>query len=316
MVPLYGATGRRVIRLAGEVFGWTTRRPGIRTVLDMSILTVPQTKCPPIAPKLIGFPVLPVALIALAKTVLHVAFSGRYGWHRDELYLFSMGRHLDAGSVDVAPLTPTVAHLVDLVAGPSLVALRATTAFAGALTVVVVALTARELGGRRYGQIGAALAAATCPLLLGTNGLFQPVSFDQLVWTVVLLLVVRLLRTRDAVWLIPLGGAVGVGIETKYTVLGLVAALVTVIAPSKRARTILRTRQVILAAAVALLVAAPNLWWQATHGWPSIAFFTGHNGEVRAEYPPSKYLLELCMLAGVAGLPLCIAGAVWLWRTT
>jgi hypothetical protein len=260
-------------------------------------------------------PLMPVGIIVIAKTAFQLAFAGRYGWHRDELYLFTMGRHLAAGYVDISPLTPTIAHAVDLVAGPSLVALRATAALAGALTVVVVALTARELGGGRYAQVFAAFITATSPFLLGMNAMFQPVSFDALVWAAIWFLVVRLLQTRDRRLLIAIGTVVGVGIETKYTVAALTGAVLIAILGSTHSRRLPSGRLAWTGALVAALIAAPNLWWQAAHGWPSIAFFTGQNHDVRAEYTPAKYLVELGLLVGVVGLPLCIAGAVSLWRT-
>src|SRR6266700_2069477 len=48
---------------------------------------------------------LSMVLVALAliKLVVMAVFSGRYGWHRDELYNMASGNHLAWGYVDIAP---------------------------------------------------------------------------------------------------------------------------------------------------------------------------------------------------------------------
>ena len=44
-----------------------------------------------------AFALRPVLAVVLAKSALNLAFAGRYGWHRDELYYAVAGRHLQAG---------------------------------------------------------------------------------------------------------------------------------------------------------------------------------------------------------------------------
>ncbi len=81
--------------------------------------------------------------------------------------------------------------------------------------MIVAALVARELGGGKRAQVIAAVGVAAAPILLATNGLFQPVSFDSLMTMIVLWLALRLAFGRGSwTWI---GIAVGVGLETKYT---------------------------------------------------------------------------------------------------
>ncbi len=85
----------------------------------------------------------------------------------------------------------------------------------GGGTIVVAALVARDLEGGRSAQTLAAVTVGFAPILIATNGLFQPVSFDQLATIVVLWLALRLALGRGS-WML-LGLAAGVGLETKYT---------------------------------------------------------------------------------------------------
>jgi 4-amino-4-deoxy-L-arabinose transferase-like glycosyltransferase len=160
--------------------------------------------------------------VVAAKCALNLAFAGRYGWHRDELYYAVAGRHLQGGYVEFPPLTALLSALARVLFGWSLVGFRALAILAGAATIVVAALVAREVGGGRRAQTLAAVAVGFSSLLLATNGLFQPVSFDQLATMVVLWLALRLALGRGS-WPL-LGLAAGIGLETKYTlavVLGL-----------------------------------------------------------------------------------------------
>lgn len=157
----------------------------------------------------------------LAKLAVHLATSGRYGFHRDELYYLASGRHPALGYVDYPPLTPMLARLDLDLFGPSVFRLRLLPALAGAALVVLAGLIAAELGGGRFARLFAAAAALASPILLATNWLFQTVAFDELTWTVTLYLVARLLRTGDSRWWLGVGVVLGVGLETKYTILAL-----------------------------------------------------------------------------------------------
>src|SRR4029077_7559739 len=142
-----------------------------------------------------------------------LAVAGRYGWHRDELYYAVAGLHLQGGYVEFPPGTPLCAARARELFGWSLVGLRAFAILAGAGTVLVGALVARELGASRRAQTLAAVMIAFSPGMLATDLLFQPVALDQLTTMIVLWLALRLALGRGS-WAL-LGVAAGVGLETK-----------------------------------------------------------------------------------------------------
>ena len=164
--------------------------------------------------------------IALAVLAVHLASNGLYGFQRDEMYYLDSARHLAWGFVDYPPLTPAIARLSLLLFGPTSVwGLRLWPSLAGAAMVVLTAQIAHELGGGRTARILAAIGAATSPVLLGANWLFQTVTFDQLMWLICVWLIARLVRTGDHRLWLALGAAVGIGLETKYTIVALIAGL-------------------------------------------------------------------------------------------
>lgn len=253
----------------------------------------------------------PVLLVVAVKVAIGLVAAGRYGWHRDELYYAEAARHLDLGFVDFPSVTPLLAALSRVLFGESLVGLRSIASLAGAGVIVVTAAIARRLGGRRRAQTMAAVAIA--PLVLGSNAMFQTVSFDQLTWALLLWAAVALLQAERAdertsrAWA-GLAAAVALAWSTKYTVGVLLIALAGAWLATASGRRTLRGRAPWLAAVAVVIAAAPNLWWQARHGWPSVDFFTGRNGEVRDDNPPLIFALELIFISGPVAVPLALAG--------
>jgi len=238
-----------------------------------------------------------------------MAVADRYGWHRDELYYLASSRHPALGYVDYPPITPLLARIDQAIFPGSLPALRLLTVLAGAGVIVVAALIARELGGNRLAQTLAALAVLISPLFVGANILFQTVSFDELVWAVACLLFVRLLRGADPrEWLL-LGLVFGVGLETKYTVIGLgIAMLVGLL--TTRARGRLAGPWPWVAFGIAILLLVPNLVWQTGHNWDSVAYTIAHRGATDGRI---AYVLQQLLLAGPQLLPIIAIGVWWLW---
>jgi 4-amino-4-deoxy-L-arabinose transferase-like glycosyltransferase len=251
----------------------------------------------------------PVLIVVTLKCALNFAFAGRYGWQRDELYYAVAGRHLQGGYVEFPPVTALLSAFARLMFGWSLVGFRAFAIVAGAATIVVAALVARELGGGARAQVLAATAVGFSPVLVATNGLFQPVSFDQLATMVVLWLALRLALGRGS-WPL-LGIAAGVGLETKYTlavVLVLLAAAFLV-----WRRDLLRSRGLPLAVAIAAALLAPNLFWEARHGWASVHWFVNPPGSATDETRPA-YVVNLLLLTNFIAVPIAVAGIASLVR--
>ncbi|CAA9564424.1 MAG: hypothetical protein AVDCRST_MAG73-4024 [uncultured Thermomicrobiales bacterium] len=271
------------------------------------VATVPPT--PPRA----AFPLVAVLLLAATKLIIHLLVGGRYGYHRDELYYLAGGDHLAWGYVDHPPLTPFLARLVGDVFGNSLFWLRLLPAVAGTVIVVLAALLAREFGGRTWSPVLAAFAVLVAPIFLAANALFQTVSFDQLWWVVALLLVVKLLKGADQRLWLALGIVFGVGLETKQTILLLAGGLAVGLL-SAPTRAWFRAPWPWLGGAIALLIWAPNLAWQATNNWPSVEFSRNNNAAWRQETNLFESFIGQITLVGPFGLALWIAGWWFLWQ--
>jgi hypothetical protein len=251
------------------------------------------------------FPVLPVAVVIVLKTALGASVLGRYGWQRDELYYVVAARHLSFGYVDFPPVTAVLGAGGHVLFGDSRIGLRALALVAGAGVVVVCALIARELGGSSRAQTIAAAAAGLTIILLAVNTLFQPVSFDFLLEAILLWLAVRLSRAPSRRLWVAVGVVLGVGLETKYTIAVLAAGLLVGAAVFRR--DLLRLADVGIALGIALVLAAPNIVWEAQHHWETVRFLASSGPSATSETRP-QFLLNLFIIAGPALVPVWIAG--------
>jgi len=209
---------------------------------------------------------LPLAAIALAKLALHFVTNalGGYGYFRDELYYLASIHHLSWGYVDHPPLSIALLALQTSLFGSSIFALRLFPALAGALTLVVIMLLARELGGGRWAMALAGAAGLVSHIVLAFDTIYSMNCFDLLVWATAGLLLARLVnheRPRDWLWL---GLLLGLGLENKVGVLWLGAGLFVAVVATPLRRN-LRSRWPWLAAAIALILFAPYVVWNLQH---------------------------------------------------
>jgi hypothetical protein len=155
------------------------------------------------------------------------------------------------------------------------------------------------------------LTAIAAPYLLGSNWVFQTVTFDQVTWMVALYWFLCLVLDRRPRYWIYLGITLGIGLEVKYTVVGLILGIgiAILLTPSLRMR--LRTKYPWIAAAIALLIWAPNLVWQVVEGFPSLTYITNHGGSGGG---PVIYLIEFAVYFFFL-LPLWLAGMISLFRS-
>ncbi|MGA8841049.1 MAG: glycosyltransferase family 39 protein [Candidatus Aquilonibacter sp.] len=227
--------------------------------------------------------------IALATFALHLSTAWRYGYFRDELYFIACGRHLAWGYVDQPPLVALVAWLAQP-ANDGLIALRFLPCLAAGLTTYVAVQIARDLGGGRFAQWLTGIAVALTPAYLLLGNILTTTSFEPLAWTLVIWCAMR------RYWL-ALAAVASFGLYGKYSMaLLLVALLVGVLATKER--RILATPRLALAAAIVVLVMLPNVWWQASHGWPFLAVLQGDAAHRHAFN--NGWLLESQNVAGNA----------------
>ena len=149
---------------------------------------------------------------------------------------------------------------------------------------------------------------------LGVGHLLVTASFDLMSWMALLWLAVRLLRTDNPRWWIVFGGVAGLSMLNKNLSVLLVVALAVGLVAERR-WALLLSPWLVAGAALALLIASPNLWWQAHHGWPQLEMARALSRRIGAENRAQLVPLQV-LFAGPALLPVLWWGIRWLRRST
>jgi hypothetical protein len=252
-------------------------------------------------------------VIGAIFVAVELAVSSRYGFQQDELYFLVAGHHLAFGYADQPPLAPLLTRITGIL-GVSPTAVRIIPALAGGAVVVAAARLAALFGAGRLGRVLAALTTACAPILIGAAHLGNTTPPDLLAWTAVLLCVTTALLRHRPRWWLAAGAAAGAGLETNNLLVLLLIGLALGILVSEH-RSVLRTRWPWLGAGIAAVIWAPNIIWQATHGWPQLAMSAALRQENSS---PADYIGGLpgqLLYPGLLAAPLVIAGFIRLWRT-
>ena len=254
-------------------------------------------------------------LLALLKVAIHVPFFNSYGYFRDELYYIACSNHLAWGYVDQPPLSIFILAVVRFLFGDTLVAIRIVPALAGAATVFLAGLMARQLGGRRFAQVLAALAVLTSPVVLGNGGrYFSMNAFDLLFWALAGYIVILIVRKNDQrLWLL-FGLVAGLGVMNKYSMgFFLVSLLAALLLTSQRSNFL--SKWFWLGGAIGGAIILPHLLWEYRNGFPTLEFM--HNAAYLKNTPTTPWVFFIGQLrdTGFAnsviwciGLAYCLVG--------
>ena len=260
-----------------------------------------------------AFAVRPIAAVCTGFALVLTLLSPRYGFHRDELYFLTAGRHPDWGYIDQPPLAPILGRLSTLLFGQTPAGLRVAATLGAVGIVIAVALIARELGGGKGPQVLAALATTVSGFVLAVGHMVSTSTFDPLLWLLLIWVALRIMRT-GSVKLWPVAGAIaGVGVLNKYLIALPVAAMLAAIAITGP-RRVLRSRWLLAGVAVAVVVALPTVLWQIAHGFPQLTVAGGISADDGLENRILFVPMQLVYLSPVLA-PVWIAGWLRVWRT-
>ena len=226
-----------------------------------------------------------IIYLSTAKLLLHLLTNQAYGYFRDELYYLACGDHLAWGYADQPPLIALVARATRL-AGDSLFALRLPAALAGALLVFFTGLFVRELGGRRFAIVVAALAVIIAPVYLYLHTILTMNAFEPLLWTLCAYLFVLIVKyERPRLWLV-FGLVAGVGLMNKHSmaIFGFAVVVGLLLTP---ARKYVLSKWLWLGGLCALVIFLPNLIWEARHDWATVEVL--RNAAVNQNLPLTPY---------------------------
>lgn len=248
-----------------------------------------------------------VLMIAGVSFLAHVLVGNNYGYFRDELYFMAMSHHPAFGYVDVPPLVPWITLIPRFLTGNALWAIHVISALVCAGTTILTGLMARLLGGGKWVQGLAALAAATDLVLLAGGSTYTYDVFDAFWWTLAATTLIALLRDNQPRRWLMFGIVAGLGLLTKETILfwGVALVLGLLLTPQRR---LLFTRWTLSGGLVAFAFVLPYLLWNAANGWASFQYWASYSQNHGDAQSPLQFLANQLLLMNPLAVPLWGAG--------
>lgn len=253
-----------------------------------------------------------VLLLAGIKFLLHLAVAGNYGLFVDELYFFACGEHLAWGYVDMPPLTAVQAWAARGLFGDSLYGLHVFPALAGALLVWLVGAITRGLGGGRYAQGLAALAALVAPGWLAVDAYLSMNSIEQVLVAALFWIVIRIINTNNPRGWVIFGVVAGIGLLNKDTIIvfGFAILLGLLLTPQRK---LLFNRWLVIAGVIAFVMWLPNLIWMYQHHFPHLEQLANIRRNHRnVSLTPWAFIGQQVQLMHPFSFPLWLAGLWYL----
>jgi hypothetical protein len=210
-----------------------------------------------------------IAVFVTVKLLLHFTTNTIYEVHRDGLLYIELGKHLSWGYQSVPPSIAVFASLSRFLFGDTAFGINFFPAIIGAISLIIIGIMVKEMGGNKMAQFIALLAFLISPSFLRSNSLFQPVSFDEFYWFLLAFLIFRLIKTEKPSYWIWIGVTAGVAFLNKYLVVFFIIGLVASILLTPL-RKWLKSPYPYIGSLIALLIALPNLIWQYRHNWPVV----------------------------------------------
>ena len=168
------------------------------------------------------------------------------------LVSYNFARSSDLGSSEIsgatAPIVPLLARLETDLLGPTPLEPPPAPDPARRVHGCLSGAYVRRLGGSLRLQTLALLIAVAAPYFLGANWVYQTVTFDEATWMVAFCRFMCLVRERRPSYWIDLDLSLGIGLEAKYTIAGLAAAIGLAVLLTPTLRSDLRTRHPWIAA--------------------------------------------------------------------
>jgi len=231
-----------------------------------------------------------------------------YELHRDEFLYLEQGHHLAWGYMEVPPMLSWLAFLTHALGG-SFFWVKFWPCLFGAFTVIITCRMVQEMKGGLF----AIFIAGLCIILSGylrLNFLFQPNFLEVFWWSLAAYFIIRFINTNQVKYLYLVGFAFGFSWLAKnsvsFFIIGFAVGLLLT-----RYRKLFANKHLYGAAALAFLIALPNLLWQYNHHWPLLH----HMEELRETQlkfiNPADFLVGQVLMF-FAAFFIWIMGLIWL----
>jgi len=250
-----------------------------------------------------------VFLVFLAVlTGIRFFYAAFLGLGDDEAYGWEWGRRLDWSYLDHPPMIAWIGRLACALFGDHEWSFRLGAIVCGSLFTVLLFLLSTKIFARERTALRATLFLSAIPIYFATSIMMLPDAPLSVFWAAALLCFYQITATGNPIYWRWLGVCFGLGMLSKYNMIMLPVCVLVYLALVKEHRFWLVRKEPYLAALVAALLFSPVMIWNASRGFPSLAFHLVERNKAGLSWLG----LPIC-LAGQLGFvsPLAFVGAVY-----
>jgi hypothetical protein len=208
---------------------------------------------------------------SIALLALQTLAAGRLELSFDEAYYTLWSRSLSFGYLDHPPMVALLIRVSTSLFGGSELGVRALSLVVVGAMPALVAFIAWRLFGSAEKAALAALMWIGMPLVSIGAVFVTPDAPLVVFWTLGLAALVELWRTGERRWLIALGLALGLALQSKFTAAFFAAGVALALVATSSLRRWLTSSALLTGLAVALVIFAPFVVWNGAHGWATFA---------------------------------------------
>lgn len=238
-------------------------------------------------------------------------FNKAYGYFIDEFYYIACANNPAFGYVDHPPLAPLLLTVFKILFGTSIYAIRFLPALAAAAGVFFTGTLTKEIGGDKFAQLLASSSLAAMPVTIAFGTFYSMNAFEPLLAVLLLLLVVKIIKSVNHKLWIYAGIIMGFGVMNKHTFGVFIIALLFALIISGKWR-ILFNRWFVVSAVIAFIIFLPNIIWQILNDFPSLEFYRNISVDKNVYTPPLDFIMGQIMYMSPSIAPVWIAGTFYL----
>jgi 4-amino-4-deoxy-L-arabinose transferase-like glycosyltransferase len=194
----------------------------------------------------------------------------------DEAHYWYWSQHLQWSYYDHPPMVAWIMAFFTNLGGNTEFFVRLGGFLCTVCTDILLYLTAKTLCPKHRELPWEILLISNLTLLHAGGSIIQTPDTPQLLfWTLALYSGAKLLTGAPAGWWYVAGGALGLGLLSKYTMILILPCTLAFLLLSRAHRHWLRRKEPYLAVLLGFLMFSPVVWWNWQHQWVSFAFQLG-----------------------------------------
>lgn len=214
-------------------------------------------------------PLLLALIIAITLYRLWVLSHTGLNLYVDEAQYWTWSQNLAWGYFSKPPVIAATIAATTAVCGDGEVCIKSGALLIYPLTALLLWSIARRLFDART-AFWTAITFLTLPGVTFSSAIISTDVPLFLCWAAALRAYLAALDTGAWRWWLAAGAAAGIGLLTKYTMVIFAACAVLHLATTPALRPQLRNPKLYAAMVLAALIFAPNIAWNASHGWPTL----------------------------------------------